>query len=81
MKLGEFLHFRSQLIAVQLIRCNVRIPMCQAGHDLAFDILLYVLPLLAILGWARRKQLGEIAGLDIREDATLLDGIVIVDDY
>lgn len=55
-------------------------PVRKSRHYLAFDIFLYVLPFLAILGRARGQQLGEIARLDIGEGTTIFDGIVIFDD-
>ena len=56
------------------------IPMCQARHYLIFDVLLYIVPFLAILRWTRGQHLGEIAGLDIGEDTTLFDCVIVVDD-
>ena len=80
MKLGDCLRALSQHTILQLAQGDGEIPMCQAGHYLGLNVFLYVLPLLAILGWAGRQQLGEIAWLDIGKDAPVFDRLVIVDD-
>jgi hypothetical protein len=54
--------------------------MGETWHYLALDILLYILPLLALLRWARGQQLREIAWFDIGKDTPFLNGIVVVDD-
>ena len=55
--------------------------MGEAWHYLSLNVLLYVLPFLAFLWWARGHQFCEVAWFDIGKDAALLNGIVVVDDY
>lgn len=56
------------------------LPVRHARHDLALDISLDVLPWLPVLGCLTWEELAEVTGLHIRNNTTVTDGVVVLDD-
>lgn len=59
----------------------VGVPVGHAGHDFRLNVRLDGLPFLGLFGGGGGEQLAEIAGFDVWEDAAVLDGVVVFDDY
>ena len=54
--------------------------MGQTGHDLRFDVLLYIAPFFSLDWWTRGQQLAQIARFDIGDDTTVLNCVEVVND-
>ena len=54
--------------------------MCQAGHYFRLDILLDIVPRLALLWGHGGKELPQIPWRDIGDHTAVLNGVVVVDD-
>ncbi len=84
MKLGDCLgpaqleHSHIQRLRAEKI---MNVPMGQTGHDLVFDVFLYILPFFSF-GWRTcGKLLAEIAWFDIGDDAAVLNSVEVVNDW
>lgn len=68
-------------VSYELDRPERDIPVSQAGHDLGLDILLDIRPFLSHFRRAIGKQLLEISRFDGGEHTTVLDSVVVLDDW
>ena len=83
MKLGDCLSICQSHWVVSGAHCGrrMKVPMCQARHNLSLDISLYFIPFLAMLWWARGEQLAEVTRLDRGYHLAIRKGVIVIRNY
>ncbi len=56
------------------------VPMGQTGHDLRFDVFLYIRPFFSFNWRTRGKQSAQISWFDVRDDTAFLNIVEVVND-
>ena len=83
MKLGDCLdpaqleHWHSQWPKVEWMV----LPMGQTGHDLRFDVFLYIVPFFSFDRRSRGEQLAQITWFDVGDDTAVLNGVEVINDW